>query len=472
MGSIIKGVASAFGGRGRRREAAAANKEFGERKDALGNFEFGNFYGDLDASQLDPSMAATYAAAQGQAGTLGLAGQGQAGQAQMGQLGRAQGYDAQGYSGQGYTAGGTAAGQLLRGGDTGLTNTMSNLQVSTAGAEMAAREADQSLAASQDLAAQAGTGAGGATALAAAAAKSKAGISSDIDRQIKSNEAMRAQAEGQLQQQQLAQQNLASKFDLGQQQFNVGEGNQAARFGAQAANDASRFGADAQNQAARFGAQSQNQFAMERFGAQNQMNQWNVGQQNQMNQWNVGQQNQFGMAQFDAGNKFGLANMDAQNQQMRFGAKQQNQMAMQNQQQMNNFMLSQAQGQQQRDENMWGQNMEMFNIAAGRKSLADQARAKATGDLIGGIGAVFDEGAKAMTGGISDKRAKKDIKLISISPSGLNIYSFRYKDIKHGEGLFQGVMSDEIPSYAVIKHRTGYDWVDYSKIDVEFKLIK
>ena len=38
---------------------------------------------------------------------------------------------------------------------------------------MAAQEADQSLAASQDLAAQAGTGGGGATALAAAAAKSK-----------------------------------------------------------------------------------------------------------------------------------------------------------------------------------------------------------------------------------------------------------------------------------------------------------
>ena len=159
MGSIVKGVASLFGGRARRREAKDANQEFGETKDALKNFEFGNYFGDLQASQLDPSQAQGYTAAQGQAGTLGPAAQ-----AQMGQLGSAQGYDAVGYESQGYDAAQTNVGQLLRGADTGLSNTMNNLQVSTAGAEMAAQEADQSLAASQDLAAQAGTGAGGATA--------------------------------------------------------------------------------------------------------------------------------------------------------------------------------------------------------------------------------------------------------------------------------------------------------------------
>ena len=454
MGSIVKGVASLFGGRKRRREQRSANKEFEQRKDALGNFEFGNYYGDLQASQLDPSMASTYQAAQGQAGTLGPAAQ-----AQMGTLGEAQGYDAVGYDSQGYTAAQTDAGQLLRGEDTGLTNTMRNLQVSTAGAEMAAQEADQSLAAQQELMMQTG-GAGGATALAAQAAKSKAGIAADIDKQVKANEAMRAQAESQLQQQQLAQQNLASKFDLGQQQFNVGETNQAARFTADAANQAARFGADAQNQAARFGAQAGNQFALQRFGAENQMNQWNAGAQNQ-----------FGMAQFDANNRFGLANMQAMNQASQFGADAQNRFMMQNQQQMNNFMLQQAAGQQQRDENMWGQNMEMFNIAAGRKSMADQARARATGDLIGGIAEAGNVAVKALTMG-SDRRLKKDIKLIGLSPSGLKIYSFKYKDTSFGKGVFQGVMSDEISPNAVIKHKDGYDMVDYSKIDVEFKSIK
>ena len=68
----------------------------------------------------------------------------------------------------------------------------------------------------------------------------------------------------------------------------------------------------------------------------------------------------------------------------------------------------------------------------------------------------------------SDRRLKKDIKLIGLSPAGLKIYSFKYKN---GEDSYQGVMSDEIPSYAVVKNTDGYDMVDYSKLDVEFKKI-
>tara|TARA_R100000742_G_C4264674_1_gene82605 strand:- start:373 stop:873 length:501 start_codon:yes stop_codon:yes gene_type:complete len=68
----------------------------------------------------------------------------------------------------------------------------------------------------------------------------------------------------------------------------------------------------------------------------------------------------------------------------------------------------------------------------------------------------------------SDKRLKYDISLIGTSPSGLNIYNFKYKDTSLGEGTYQGVMSDEIPQNAVIEHESGYDMVDYSKIDVDF----
>tara|TARA_B100000902_G_scaffold319429_1_gene311680 strand:+ start:465 stop:1718 length:1254 start_codon:yes stop_codon:yes gene_type:complete len=168
----------------------------------------------------------------------------------------------------GYTAGQTSIGGLQRGAGTGLSNVFNNLQVSTAGAEMAAREADQSLAASQDLAAQAGTGAGGATALAAAAAKSKAGISADIDRQVKANEMARAQGEQSLQRELLAQGNLASQFDLGQDQFNVGAANQAAQFGAQARNQANQFNATTQNQWQQQSAQMMN--AMDQFNLSNQ----------------------------------------------------------------------------------------------------------------------------------------------------------------------------------------------------------
>lgn len=69
---------------------------------------------------------------------------------------------------------------------------------------------------------------------------------------------------------------------------------------------------------------------------------------------------------------------------------------------------------------------------------------------------------------LSDRRLKKDIKRIGISPSGLNIYSFKYINTGLGEEVYQGVMSDEIPSKHV--HKLGvYDMVDYSGLDVEFK---
>ena len=72
----------------------------------------------------------------------------------------------------------------------------------------------------------------------------------------------------------------------------------------------------------------------------------------------------------------------------------------------------------------------------------------------------------------SDRRLKKNIRLIGYSPSGLKIYAFEYLNKVFGDGVFQGVMSDEIPNNAVIKNFVGiYDGVDYSKIDVEFKRI-
>jgi len=112
-------------------------------------------------------------------------------------------------------------------------------------------------------------------------------------------------------------------------------------------------------------------------------------------------------------------------------------------------------------------------------------RASKAGYISSGIGAVGDiagslsglKGGGGKTGpyggsGVpSDRRLKKNIKLIGISPSGINIYNFKYKNNKFGKGLFQGVMSDEIPENAVIKHSSGYDKVDYSKIDVNFNKV-
>jgi len=249
---------------------------------------------------------------------------------------------AEGYTGEGYTAQGTNAGQLQRGAASGLSNVFNNLQVSTAGADMANQEADQALAASQDLAAQAGTGAGGATALAAAAAKSKQGISADIDRQVKSNEQMRAQGEQSLQRDMLSQGNLASQFDLGAQQFNVGAQNSASQFGASARNQANQFSAGARNSASQFNAGQTNQRNASMFSAGNQMRQFNAGQQNTER-----------MSEFNQLNQANNLNVTTKNS-----------MLAQDAQNKTQFNMSQAQGQQGVDEAKYGKQLDLANIAA------------------------------------------------------------------------------------------------------------
>jgi|TARA_R110001583_G_scaffold18117_8_gene72514 predicted phage tail protein len=99
-----------------------------------------------------------------------------------------------------------------------------------------------------------------------------------------------------------------------------------------------------------------------------------------------------------------------------------------------------------------------------QQQVADTQAAKddAWSGVIGGVGDL----AGNLLG--SDRRLKKNIKLIGKSPSGLKIYIFEYIDKFFGDGIYQGVMSDEIPNNAIVNNG-GYDRVDYSKLDVEFK---
>jgi hypothetical protein len=113
--------------------------------------------------------------------------------------------------------------------------------------------------------------------------------------------------------------------------------------------------------------------------------------------------------------------------------------------------------------------------AAQREAQARSNRSAATAGIFSGIGSIAGSVAGAAMGGptmSSDRRIKKNIKLIGKSKSGLNIYAFEYIDKIFGEGTWQGVMSDEVSSEAVVKNFAGeFDGVDYSKVDVEFKKI-
>ena len=103
----------------------------------------------------------------------------------------------------------------------------------------------------------------------------------------------------------------------------------------------------------------------------------------------------------------------------------------------------------------------LLKMAKGEHDAAAQGVAQAQADKSAAIGQI---------GGalLSDRRAKKNIKLIGNSPSGLKIYSFEYKNPIYGNGLFQGVMADEISQEAIVS-TSDYNYVDYSVLDVEFK---
>ena len=77
-------------------------------------------------------------------------------------------------------------------------------------------------------------------------------------------------------------------------------------------------------------------------------------------------------------------------------------------------------------------------------------------------------------GGFSDRKLKKDIKLVGKSKKGINIYEFRFiNDIY--KGLWQGVMADEVKHMHpnLVSKIAGYDYVNYGEygLDVEFKQI-
>ena len=110
----------------------------------------------------------------------------------------------------------------------------------------------------------------------------------------------------------------------------------------------------------------------------------------------------------------------------------------------------------------------LFGMAQQDLAAANQAIAAGDAALYGGIGQVA--GTLGMMA-LSDRKLKKNINLVGKSPSGLNIYNFEYINSKYGDGIYQGVMSDEIPSHAIVDNNNGYDIVDYNMIDVEFKRI-
>lgn len=84
------------------------------------------------------------------------------------------------------------------------------------------------------------------------------------------------------------------------------------------------------------------------------------------------------------------------------------------------------------------------------------------------IGSIASSVGKFFSGGgfkFSDARLKEQIRLVGKSPAGINIYSFKYKQLP---GRYIGVMAQEVP-WARRMTDTGYYAVDYTKVDVKFR---
>jgi len=140
-----------------------------------------------------------------------------------------------------------------------------------------------------------------------------------------------------------------------------------------------------------------------------------------------------------------------------------------------------SQGIPQVGSNVYSQNNTSFPLSSGHYAAQNAAGFSATHQFqIGAGGTVI--GLNACGGGFSDRRLKKDIKLIGKSKNGLNIYEFRYIDPKWAggndeyDGKWQGVMADELEHIeeAVMEFH-GYKYVNYhgkDEIDVELKRIK
>jgi len=115
----------------------------------------------------------------------------------------------------------------------------------------------------------------------------------------------------------------------------------------------------------------------------------------------------------------------------------------------------------------WQKTSTELGMAQQDLAVKNQAIADADAALYGGVGQLVGVGAQLA---MSDRKMKKNINLVGKSPNGLNIYNFEYINSKYGEGIFQGVMADEVP-YSAIVHGNNYKMVDYSMVDVEFKRI-
>ena len=161
-----------------------------------------------------------------------------------------------------------------------------------------------------------------------------------------------------------------------------------------------------------------------------------------------------------------LAAQEGQNQQLRA-------------QQAAQLQSDEANAEQDLQSQRFEQNKGNLNLSSARLQTANDARQQATNQLVGGISSIASAGKDTLgklggiagkaggflskaAGFLSDRRFKKNIEKVGVSPSGINIYQWEYLG---EEQRYEGVMADEVQHEEV----GGIKYVDYTNLDVEFK---
>ncbi len=355
------------------------------------------------------------------------------------------------------------------------SNPFANLQVATQAADLKAQQSDQALANTLSTIRATGAGAGGATAIAQAALQSKLGVAATIEQQEAKNTELRAQGQQQIEQIRMSEsqrlQNIAlteklrleglrEREGLRIDETRLGEGRTLRQLGLE------------EGRALRDLEVSEGRALRDlRVGEGQRMQNLAISDRLREQELQQGENLRLQQAKFDETQRL---------QEMQYGEALRIQNARFNEQQRLQEADSMAREYQfrvaeTREQNRLNRlhNMATQDAQTAADLEASKIAAKATrqGALAGAVGGVGEAAFKYGTAKeASDRKLKKNIKLIGKSISGLNIYMFEYINAKvFGDGVYQGVMSDEIPQYAVVKSNRGYDMVDYSKIDVDFK---
>lgn len=126
---------------------------------------------------------------------------------------------------------------------------------------------------------------------------------------------------------------------------------------------------------------------------------------------------------------------------------------------------------------LFGAEQQGLNRQFQQSMLSQQLKAQQKAARMQALGSL---GGAAIQGGAimatrSDRNLKENIKRVGTSEKGLAIYEFEYKNKNLGEGVYEGVMAQDLLESnpeAVSSDSSGILSVDYSKIDVEFRRIR